>query len=247
MGKNKLAKFAELDTFGHVIQVPYSQLKSKGFELRGNWKKEFFQNDNPLILELGCGKGEYTVGLARFFPGINFIGIDIKGSRMWKGAKEIHLHELKNAGLLRTNIELLPLFFAENEVSAIWITFPDPQMKKGKKRLTSTRFIKLYCEFLEPGGMIHLKTDSSFLFQYTSAMIRENNFEVMAETVDLCDSGITDEILNIKTFYEEQWLHRGMKIKYIKFIPHHDLLKEPDIEIEPDNYRSFGRNQPRSS
>jgi len=243
MGKNKLAKFAELDTFGHVVQVPYSQLINKGFELRGNWKKEFFQNDNPLILELGCGKGEYTVGLARVFPEINFIGIDIKGSRMWKGAKEIHLQGLKNAGLLRTNIELLPLFFAENEVSEIWITFPDPQMKKTKKRLTSTRFIKLYSDFLAPGGVIHLKTDSSFLFQYTSAMIRENNFEMMTETGDLYGSGITDKILDIKTFYEEQWLDRGMKIKYLKFIPHGNQLKEPDIEIEPDNYRSFGRNQ----
>jgi len=243
MGKNKLAKFEELDNFDHVIQVPYKVLTNEGFSLKGNWNNDFFQNDHPIILELGCGKGEYTVGLARYFPEMNFIGIDIKGSRMWKGAKEIHFHGLKNAGMLRTNIELLPLFFAENEVAEIWITFPDPQMKKVKKRLTSTRFIELYCKFLKPGGIIHLKTDSGFLFQYTSAMVKANNFEVLTETQDLYDSGSTNPILGIKTFYEEQWLGRGMKIKYLKFIPHGFQLKEPDIEIEPDDYRSFGRNQ----
>jgi tRNA (guanine-N7-)-methyltransferase len=243
MGKNKTAKFAELDTYGHVIQIPYSLLINEGFKLKGNWNKEFFQNDHPIILELGCGKGEYTVGLARFFPEMNFIGVDIKGSRMWKGAKEIHIDGLKNAGLLRTNIELLHLFFAENEVSEIWITFPDPQMKRARRRLTSTRFMALYCKILKPGGIVHLKTDSGFLFQYTSAMVKQNNFEVITETPDLYDSGITDEILGIKTFYEEQWLSRGMKIKYLKFIPHQHHLIEPDIELEPDDYRSFGRNQ----
>jgi tRNA (guanine-N7-)-methyltransferase len=243
MGKNKLAKFEELDTFDHVIQVPYRVLTNEGFSLRGNWNKVFFQNENPIILELGCGKGEYTVEMARFFPEMNFIGIDIKGSRMWKGAKEIHLHGLKNAGLVRTNIELLHLFFAENEISEIWITFPDPQMKKTKKRLTSTRFMELYCKFLKPGGVIHLKTDSGFLFQYTSAMVKKNNFEVISESPDLYESCITDEILGIKTFYEEQWLSRGMKIKYLNFIPHGNQLTEPEIEIEHDDYRSFGRNQ----
>ena len=242
MGKNKTAKFEELDTYGHVIQIPYSILINEGFKLKGNWNKEFFQNDNPVILELGCGKGEYTVGLARFFPEMNFIGVDIKGSRMWKGAKEIHVDGLKNAGLLRTNIELLHLFFAVNEVSEIWITFPDPQMKRARRRLTSTRFMALYCKFLKPGGIVHLKTDSGFLFQYTSAMVKQNNFEVITETPDLYDSGITDEILGIKTFYEEQWLSRGMKIKYLKFIPYQNHLKEPEVELEPDDYRSFGRN-----
>ena len=243
MSKNKLAKFAELETFGHVIQVPYSQLITEGFGLRGKWNKEFFQNDSPIILELGCGKGEYTVGLARFFPEMNFIGIDIKGSRMWNGAKEIHLHGLINAGLLRTNIELLPLFFAENEVTEIWITFPDPQMKKAKKRLTSTRFMGLYRKFLKPGGIVHLKTDSGFLFQYTSAMVSKNHFKVLNETPDLYNSEVSDDILGIKTFYEGQWLSRGMKIKYLKFIPHQEHLEEPEEEIEHDGYRSYGRNQ----
>lgn len=243
MGKNKLAKFAEMETFDHVIQVPFSQLSNNEFNLKGNWNKEFFKNNHPIVLELGCGKGEYTVGLARLFPEMNFIGIDIKGSRMWKGAKEIHFHGLKNAGLLRTNIELLSLFFAENEVAEIWITFPDPQMKRARKRLTSTRFMELYCKFLKPGGLVHLKTDSGFLFQYTSAMIKENRFEVIHETDNLYDSGIANEILGIKTFYEQQWLGRGMKIKYLKFIPHQNGLIEPDIEIEHDDYRSFGRNE----
>ena len=243
MGKNKTAKFAELDTYGHVIQIPYSLLINEGFKLKGNWNKEFFQNDKPIILELGCGKGEYTVGLARFFPEMNFIGVDIKGSRMWKGAKQIHIDGLKNAGLVRTNIELLHLFFAQNEVSEIWITFPDPQMKRARRRLTSTRFMALYCKILKPCGLVHLKTDSGFLFQYTSAMVKQNNFEVITETPDLYDSEITDEILGIKTFYEEQWLSRGMKIKYLKFIPHNNLLSEPEIEIELDDYRSFGRNE----
>lgn len=243
MGKNKLAKFAEMETFEHVIQVPYNMLEEKEFSLKGKWNKEFFHNRHPVVLELGCGKGEYTVGLARCFPEMNFIGIDIKGSRMWKGAKDIHLQGLKNAGLLRTNIELLPFFFNEHEVAEIWLTFPDPQMKKTKKRLTSTRFMELYCKFLKPGGIVHLKTDSNFLFQYTSALVRVNDFELITSTDDLYNSGITNEILGIKTFYEQQWLGRGMKIKYLKFVPHSKGLKEPEIEIEPDAYRSFGRNQ----
>ncbi len=246
MGKNKLAKFAELDTYEHVIQVPFDKIKENDFHLKGNWGKQFFTNNNPIVLELGCGKGEYTVGLARLFPEKNFIGIDIKGARLWKGAREIHLEGLKNAALLRTNIELLPLFFGENEISEIWITFPDPQMKKTKKRLTSTRFIKCYTSFLKSGGLVHLKTDSNFLFNYTSALVKENEFEVKAETTDLYHSeGTADEILGIKTFYEQQWLSRGMKIKYLKFIPHHNELREPDVDPEPDDYRSYGRGQIR--
>ncbi len=243
MGKNKLAKFADMDTFDHVIQVPYNKLAENDFRLKGNWDKDFFKNGNPVILELGCGKGEYTIGLARRFPLMNFIGIDIKGARMWKGASEIHLQGIKNAGLLRTNIELLPFFFAENEVTEIWLTFPDPQMKKTRKRLTSTRFIGLYCKFLKPGGIVHLKTDSNFLFQYTLAMAIKNKFEIITSTTDLYNSCTADEILGIRTFYEEQWLSRGIKIKYLKFIPYRTDLKEPEIEPEYDAYRSFGRNQ----
>src|SRR5665647_1841016 len=134
MGKNKLAKFADLNTYGHVIQLSYKELKAEKFVYKGSWNKEFFKNDHPIVLELGCGKGEYTVGLAKLFPGKNFIGIDIKGSRMWSGAKDAYQNELKNVGFIRTNIELLSLFFEINEISEIWITFPDPQMKRTNKR-----------------------------------------------------------------------------------------------------------------
>jgi tRNA (guanine-N7-)-methyltransferase len=242
MSKNKLAKFADLNTFGHVIQLPYSELVAKRFPLKGNWNKEFFKNNHPIVLELGCGKGEYTVGLARLFAEKNFIGIDIKGSRMWSGAKEVKQHELMNSGFVRTNIELLSHFFAPSEVSEIWITFPDPQMKKTKKRLTSIRFLKRYCEILKPGGIIHLKTDSDFLYRYTLATIEENKFQLLINTDDLYTSGMSDDILSIRTAYEQQWLDRGKNIKYVRYIPHNIDLIEPEVEIALDNYRSFGRN-----
>lgn len=242
MGKNKLAKFADLNSFGHVIYLPYRTLIDDGFPLKSNWNKDFFKNDNPIVLELGCGKGEYTVGLAKLFPEKNFIGIDIKGSRMWSGAKEVDQKELKNSGFIRTNIELLLYFFAQHEVSEIWITFPDPQMKKAKKRLNSTRFLKMYCEILKPKGVIHLKTDSNYLYQYTQATISENKFEIEVDTNDLYASGSADEILTIRTYYEQQWLDRGKTIKYIRYIPHDDGLIEPEVDIEFDDYRSFGRD-----
>ena len=243
MGKNKLAKFAEMNSFDHVIQVPFSQLENNQFELRGEWGTRFFGNNNPIVLELGCGKGEYTVGLARRFPEKNFIGIDIKGARMWTGAKEALTLGLKNAAFLRTNIELLPAFFAEGEVSEIWITFPDPQMKKSRKRLTATNFMEQYCRFLKSDGLIHLKCDSNFLFTYTREMVKLNGFTVITETDDLYHSGLAGDILSIRTYYEQQWLDRGITIKYLSFIPHSQNLREPDIEIEHDSYRSFGRNQ----
>lgn len=242
MSKNKLAKFADLNSFGHVIQLSYSRLINEGFPLKGNWNKDFFKNDHPLVLELGCGKGEYTVGLARLFPGKNFIGVDIKGSRMWSGAKEVHRDELKNSGFVRTNIELLSHFFARGEVSEIWITFPDPQMKRTNKRLTSVRFLNQYCEILQHEGVIHLKTDSDFLYKYTLATIEENKFRVQVNTDDLYGSGMADEILGIRTYYEQQWLDRGKRIKYLRYIPHGVELTEPDVEIPFDDYRSFGRN-----
>ncbi|MEI6275559.1 MAG: tRNA (guanosine(46)-N7)-methyltransferase TrmB [Prolixibacteraceae bacterium] len=243
MSKNKLAKFAEIRALPNVVEVSYATLMEGPYELRGNWNSRFFENDFPIVLELGCGKGEYTVGLAESFPDKNFIGIDIKGARIWTGAKSAHDKGLKNAAFLRTYVELLPLFFAAGEISEIWITFPDPQMKKQRKRLTSTTLLAHYGKVMKPGGVVHLKTDSNFLFRYTSALVHLNQFQIEAETDDLYASPFANEILGIKTYYEQQWLGRGLTIKYLKFVPHAENLVEPDIEIEWDEYRSFGRDR----
>lgn len=245
MGKNKLKKFDDMNGYHHVFQYPFAVLKEKGFELKGNWNKDFFKNDNPIVLELGCGKGEYAVGLARKYPNKNFIGIDIKGARMWSGAKASLEEGLNNVAFLRTNIELIPHFFGENEISEIWITFPDPQMKKTTKRLTSTRFMQLYLELLKPEGLIHLKCDSNFLFTYTEEMVKANNFPVNFLTRDLYHSDINDDVLlSIQTYYEQQWIERGIDIKYICFTPQkRDEFIEPEVEIELDSYRSFNRSK----
>ena len=194
------------------------------------------------MLELGCGKGEYAVGLARRFPEKNYIGVDIKGARMWTGAKSAVKEGISNVAFLRTNIELITRFFEPGEVSEIWITFPDPQMKKVRKRLTSSRFLELYREILVADGIVNLKTDSPFLYTYTDALVKLNNMPTEVNTSDLYHSDIVDDILEIKTFYEQQWLDRGLTIKYIKFhLDHTTQLQEPDIEIEEDTYRSFSR------
>lgn len=243
MGKNKLSKFADMETFAHVFQYPRQRLEAEGFPLRGQWREAFFHNDHPIVLELGCGKGEYTVGLAERFPDKNFIGIDIKGARMWTGAKASLEAGMGNVAFVRTEIELLEHFFAPGEVDEIWITFPDPQMKKATKRLTGTRLVASYERILKPGGLVHLKSDSPFLYTYTRAMIEANGFETLEDTNDLYASGVVSDILDIKTYYEEQWLSRGLTIKYICFCPEarEGGFVEPDIEIEPDSYRSFGR------
>ena len=243
MGKNKLTKFAFMEEYPHVFQYPFSVLQEKGFGMKGQWSKEFFKNDNPIVLELGCGKGEYTVGLGKLFPDKNFIGVDIKGARMWSGAKQALDEGMGNVAFLRTHIELINHFFEKGEVDEIWITFPDPQMKKTSKRMTSTRFMKLYGEILQPSGIIHLKTDSNFMYTYTQEMARENEMKVLFDTDNLYNSTLNDKILGIRTFYEQQWIARGLNIKYIKF-EHKDKANwiEPEIEIEKDSYRSFGRN-----
>ncbi|WP_165043535.1 tRNA (guanosine(46)-N7)-methyltransferase TrmB [Dysgonomonas sp. ZJ709] len=247
MGKNKLAKFANMEEYPHVFQYPFSVLQEKGFEMRGKWNELFFKNDNPIVLELGCGKGEYSVGLAKLFPNKNFIGIDIKGARMWTGAKQSYQEGMTNVAFLRTHIELINKFFGEGEVSEIWITFPDPQMNKVNKRMASTRFMKLYREILIPNGIIHLKSDSNFMFTYTCEMVKENKLPVLFQTDDLYHSDLVDEILKIQTFYEQQWLARGLNIKYIKFeCQDRDNWIEPELDIEKDSYRSFGRNNTQS-
>jgi tRNA (guanine-N7-)-methyltransferase len=242
VGKNKLAKFGEMELFENVIQVPYKKLIEEDFKLKGKWAIDFFKNENPVILELGCGKGEYTVELAEKNPNKNYIGVDIKGARMHVGAKQAIEKKLKNVAFLRTNIEIINHFFDDDEVSQIWLTFPDPQMKKTRKRLTSTFFMNLYKQFLKKEGIIHLKTDSNFQFTYTSAMVHLNKFEILAETNNLYESDILNETLQIKTFYEKQWLSRGITIKYIAFKLNENTFAEPDIEIEKDEYRSFGRS-----
>lgn len=244
MGKNKLSKFAEMNTIDLVFQYPYGRLKAEGFDsfpLKGKWH-EFFGNHNPIVLELGCGKGEYTVGLARLFPDKNFIGIDIKGARMHKGATDARDSGLKNVAFLRTQIELISSFFAPAEVSELWITFPDPQMKKASKRLTGTRFMALYRTVMADGGVVRLKTDSPFLYQYTRAMADLNGLRKEVDTDDLYHSDLVDPILAIRTHYESQWLARGLTIKYLAFsLDHATLLQEPEDDFDRDTYRSYSR------
>jgi tRNA (guanine-N7-)-methyltransferase len=244
VGKNKLQKFEDMSGFPHVFQYPFAILQEKGFEMKGRWNGQFFKNDHPIVLELGCGKGEYTVGLGKLFPGKNFVGVDIKGARIWSGAKQALEDGMTNVAFLRTHIELINRFFAPGEISEIWITFPDPQMGKVNKRMTSVRFMQLYREILPDSGIIHLKTDSHFMFTYTCEMIKANDFPVLVQTDDLYHSHLADEILSIQTFYEQQWLDRGLTIKYIRFVcePRETYI-EPDVEIEQDSYRSFNRSK----
>ena len=246
MGKGKLAKFADMEKFENVFQYPFSVIDNVPFTMRGHWHEQYFHNQHPIVLELGCGKGEYTVGLARLFPEVNFIGVDIKGARMWTGAKMALEEGLKNVAFLRTSIEIIDRFFAEDEVDEIWLTFSDPQMKNPRKRLTSTYFMERYRRFLKADGIVHLKTDSNFLFTYTSCMVNHNQLPVLFSTTDLYHTaGIdaaTSKILSIQTYYESMWIERGLNIKYLKFrLPRHIQLEEPNVEIELDDYRSYHR------
>ncbi|MDO4195368.1 MAG: tRNA (guanosine(46)-N7)-methyltransferase TrmB [Prevotellaceae bacterium] len=248
MGKGKLAKFADMERYENVFQYPYSVIDDVPFEMKGHWREEYFHNDNPIVLELGCGKGEYTVELARLYPDVNFIGVDIKGARMWTGATQALEAGLKNVAFLRTNIEIIDRFFAPDEVQEIWLTFSDPQMKNPRKRLTSTYFMERYRHFLVDGGIIHLKTDSNFLFTYTTYMVDGNQLPLLFRTTDLYHhEGLDEEtqrILSIQTYYESMWIERGLNIKYQKFrLPHGVELHEPDIEIELDDYRSYHRDK----
>ena len=250
MSKGKLAKFADMATYGNVFQYPFSVVDHVSFAMQGHWHEQYFHNQNPIVLELGCGKGEYAVGMAHMFPHVNFIGVDIKGARMWTGATQALQEGLTNVAFLRTNIEIIDRFFAPGEVSEIWLTFSDPQMKNPRKRLTSTYFLERYRRFLLDGGIIHLKTDSNFLFTYTTLMAEHNHLPLLVKTADLYGDGMVsnDSVATaIQTYYEGMWIERGIHIKYLKLrLPAQGSLSEPDVEIPLDDYRSYHRDK-RSS
>lgn len=242
MGKNKLKKFADMASYDHVFEADFEALSQGEFKQRGHWH-EWFGNDNPIVIELGCGRGEYTVGLARRDPAKNYIGVDIKGARMHAGATEAANEGLKNVAFLRTRIEFIERFFAPGEVSEIWVTFPDPQMRKPRKRLVGTLMLSRYRTFLRPDGPVHLKTDSPFLLEYTRLMMEHNNITPQAFSSDLYAQGEPDPALGIRTYYEQKWIDAGMTIKYIRFLIPQDVdLIEPDVDIERDNYHNVGRN-----
>ena len=251
MGKGKLAKFADMETYENVFQYPYSVVEHVPFEMQGHWHEQYFKNNNPIVLELGCGKGEYTVELAKLHPDMNFIGVDIKGARMWTGATLALNEGLKNVAFLRTNIEIIERFFSPDEVQEIWLTFSDPQMKNPRKRLTSSWFLNRYRKFLVDGGIIHLKTDSNFLFTYTQYLVEKNQLPVLLRTTDLYadspDSSDFSEAASIQTYYESMWIELGLNIKYMMYrLSHVVVLEEPEVEIELDDYRSYHRDK-RSS
>ena len=246
-------KFADMEDYPNVFQYSFEQLQDGGFPLQGRWGRDYFHNDNPIVIELGCGKGEYTVGLAQRYPDRNFIGFDIKGARMWTGATQALEQSLGNVAFVRTRIELICSFFAPGEVSEIWITFADPQMKKVNKRLTCTLFMQRYLQILKPEGIVQLKSDSNFLYTYTEEMAKTNRLPILAQTRNLYADddfapAVTVEALrNIQTAYERQWLARGIDIKYLAFQPQpREHWQEPEVEIELDSYRSYGRDK-RSS
>jgi tRNA (guanine-N7-)-methyltransferase len=235
-GKNKLARWIELGTFSNVIQPPIGEVlvtgaagtegmfplgdvSVKDHPVKGNWNRDIFGNDNPIVLELGCGRGEYTVGLASRFPGKNFTGIDIKGARMWRGAKTSNEQKLANAAFLRTRIEFISSFFGKDEVDEIWITFPDPHpgARNSNKRLTSPWYLKSYSRIMKDKGIIHLKTDNTELYKYTLREVTSMGLEVTCSTDDLYSGNLTGDILSIRTHYEKIFLATGQTIKYLSF------------------------------
>lgn len=235
MGKNKLVRWTELGSYDNVIQPEIEDVSGKDHPIKGRWNQDLFKNGNPITLELGCGKGEYTVGLANNFPHDNFIGIDIKGARMWRGAKTSNEQKLPNVAFLRTRIEFINSFFSSHEVDEIWITFPDPHPggRNSNKRLTSPWFLNSYRLFLKDKGLIHLKTDNKELYDFTCKVLSHNNVETIISTNDLYTEKI-DNILSIRTHYEKIFLDAGLKINYLSF----RLDKEKIIENAPANAKS---------
>lgn len=226
MGKNKLAQFAENKTFSHMFEPHMEEVKSNAFKLKGNWNKTFFKNENPLVIELGCGKGEYTVNQAKNNPHKNYIGIDIKGARMWRGAKTVQEEQIANVAFLRTRIEFIASFFAENEVDEIWLTFSDPQPKKPNKRLISPYYIAIYKKILSGKGSIHIKTDSRLFVNTALQQIKEHQFTIHHCAFDIYGrdwanfSKEEQEVLAIKTYYETMWLKKQFPINYLSFSLH---------------------------
>jgi tRNA (guanine-N7-)-methyltransferase len=218
--KNKLKRFSENETFTNVFQPTREEVVGNEFPLRGKWNREFFKNDNPIVLELGCGKGEYSVGLVERSPEKNFIGIDIKGARFWRGAKTAVESGMNNVAFVRTQIELINHIFAENEVSEIWITFPDPQIKykRTKHRMTNSEFLSNYKKILKPNGLMHLKTDSEFMHGYTLGLLHGEGHEVIYANHNIYkNEGAPAEVTGIQTFYESQYLEVNKPITYIQF------------------------------
>ena len=239
MGKNKLSRFRELETLDRVFQPSFEEVFRKDHELKGKWNQEVFGNDHPLVLELGCGKGEYTVELAKMNPGRNYLGVDIKGARIWKGARQANEEEMKNVAFLRTRIDFISSFFTRGEVNEIWITFPDPQEKKRrrKKRLTGAAFLNLYRNILIDRGWVHLKTDNRYLYLYTLELARYNELEIGRHTDDLYNTEWEDEALSIQTFYESRFRAEGSAIHYIRFrISGRDEIRELPARIEQQIY-----------
>ncbi|MFC2097897.1 tRNA (guanosine(46)-N7)-methyltransferase TrmB [Bacteroidota bacterium] len=233
MAKKKLLRFEEIKGFDHVIEPSHDEVLNKDHYNKGKWRKSIFKNDFPIVIELGCGKGEYCTGLAEKYPSKNFIGIDIKGERIWRGAKTVSEKGFKNVIFLRARIEFINSFFAKDEVSEIWITFPDPQRKKPKKRIISSRFLNMFQDFLIDDGIIHIKTDCKNLHNYNLALLKENGLKTLYKTDDLYSSEILNEELKIKTFYEKQFLEQGLCICYQKYVlPGNKHIVEPVNFIE---------------
>ena len=216
-GKDKLRKFRENENFSCLFQPALEEVFRTDYRLKGRWNSEVFHNDHPIVVELGCGKGEYTVNLAERFPEKNYIGIDIKGARLWKGAKYVEENQVPNAAFLRCRIEFIESLFAENEISEIWITFADPQINRDRKRLTNPLFINRYRKFLKKDGIVHLKTDSPYLHEYSLAMAAQNEMTILDMCKDIYGTGRADDILSIRTFYESQYLERNIPITYLSF------------------------------
>jgi len=239
VGKNKLSRFREMESFEKVYQPPFEEVFNRDFHLKGHWKKEVFGNDNSLTLELGCGKGEYTTGLAGLYPERNFMGLDIKGARIWRGARDARDAGMENVAFLRTRIDFISSFFAREEVDELWITFPDPQEKRRrrKKRLTGALFLNRYREILRDGGLVSLKTDNLKLYNYTLELARFNKLHISSYSGDIYAEGWDNEITSIQTYYESRFRDEGIPIKYIGFqLPSSKEVRELPAETEDRIY-----------